>query len=65
VRGKKWLVLDPNISGPLSLIAEFSLLKHHQNEYVENPNVEKYEYTLFFVPCRTMICQKVLEAGSL
>src|SRR5688572_17752504 len=27
VRGKKGLVLDPSLSGPLSLIAEFSLLK--------------------------------------
>ncbi|KAF0461713.1 Sec1-like protein [Gigaspora margarita] len=105
VRGKKCLVLDPNISGPLSLIAEFSLLKdhgvekvgylqqgpvetelrsliyicrpqlnymryiaehiqHHQNEYLENPLAQKYEYTLFFVPRRTMICQKVLEEAG-
>ncbi|CAG8761276.1 23385_t:CDS:10, partial [Gigaspora margarita] len=106
VRGKKCLVLDPNISGPLSLIAEFSLLKdhgvekvgylqqgpvetelrsliyicrpqlnymryiaehiqHHQNEYLENPLAQKYEYTLFFVPRRTMICQKVLEEAGI
>ncbi|CAG8721144.1 2493_t:CDS:2, partial [Funneliformis caledonium] len=34
VRGKKCLVLDPNISAPLSLIAEFSLLKEHGVEKV-------------------------------
>ncbi|CAG8839080.1 10683_t:CDS:2, partial [Cetraspora pellucida] len=39
-------------------------IQHHQNEYVENPNAEKYEYTLFFVPRRTMICQKVLEEAG-
>ncbi|CAG8535444.1 3238_t:CDS:10, partial [Ambispora leptoticha] len=36
VRGRKCLVLDPNISGPLSLVAEFSLLKDH--------GVEKMHY---------------------
>ncbi|CAG8717307.1 3993_t:CDS:2 [Cetraspora pellucida] len=40
-------------------------IQHHQNEYVENPNAEKYEYTLFFVPRRTMICQKVLEEAGI
>ncbi|CAG8441010.1 3150_t:CDS:10 [Dentiscutata heterogama] len=106
VRGKKCLILDPNISGPLSLIAEFSLLKdhgvekvhylqqgpfetelrsliyicrpqlnymryiaehiqNHQNEYLENPQAQKYEYNLFFVPRRTMICQKVLEEAGI
>ncbi|RHZ50282.1 hypothetical protein Glove_502g5 [Diversispora epigaea] len=105
VRGKKCLVLDPNISSPLSLIAEFSLLRdhgvekvhylqqgpietelrsliyicrpqlqymkyiaehiqHHQEEISENPNAQKYEYNLFFVPRRTMICQKVLEEAG-
>ncbi|KAI9202754.1 Sec1-like protein [Polychytrium aggregatum] len=29
VQGKKSLVIDPSVSGPLSLIAEFSLLKEH------------------------------------
>ncbi|CAG8487222.1 8957_t:CDS:10 [Diversispora eburnea] len=105
VRGKKCLVLDPNISSPLSLIAEFSLLRdhgvekvhylqqgpietelrsliyicrpqlqymkyiaehiqHHQEEISDNPNAQKYEYNLFFVPRRTMICQKVLEEAG-
>ncbi|CAG8439325.1 11444_t:CDS:10 [Ambispora gerdemannii] len=36
VRGRKCLVLDQNISGPLSLVAEFSLLKDH--------GVEKMHY---------------------
>ncbi|CAG8439118.1 13289_t:CDS:10 [Acaulospora colombiana] len=98
IRGKKCLVLDPNISGPLSLIAEFSLLKDHgvekiiylqqgiletdiysfiyicrpqlqymkyiaghQNENLSRSNAQRYEYSLFFVPRRTRICQKVLE----
>ncbi|CAG8459081.1 4227_t:CDS:10, partial [Scutellospora calospora] len=106
VRGKKCLVLDPNISGPLSLIAEFSLLRdhgvekmhylqpgpletdlrsliyicrpqlhymkyiaehiqHHQNEFLDNPHAQKYEYTLFFVPRRTMICEKILEEAGI
>ncbi|CAG8463106.1 18575_t:CDS:10 [Acaulospora morrowiae] len=105
VRGKKCLVLDPNISGPLSLIAEFSLLRDHgvekihylqqgpleteltsliyicrpqlqymkyiaehiqchQNEQLSSPNTTRYEYSLFFVPRRTRICQKVLEESG-
>ncbi|KAL1923818.1 uncharacterized protein VTP21DRAFT_8798 [Calcarisporiella thermophila] len=34
VRGKKALVLDPSLSGPLSLIAEFSYLKEHGVEKI-------------------------------
>ncbi|EXX62843.1 Vps33p [Rhizophagus irregularis DAOM 197198w] len=100
VRGKKCLVLDPNISGPLSLIAGFSLLKEHGVEkvhylqqgpletelksliYICRPQlnymkyiaehiahhqkdvVSNYEYNLFFVPRRTMICERVLEEAG-
>ncbi|RIA91417.1 vacuolar protein sorting 33A [Glomus cerebriforme] len=102
VRGKKCLVLDPNISGPLSLIAEFSLLKEHGVEkmhylqsgpletelksliYICRPQLHymkyiaehighhqkdnlsssEYEYNLFFVPRRTMICERVLEEAG-
>ncbi|CAG8726746.1 1582_t:CDS:10 [Rhizophagus irregularis] len=101
VRGKKCLVLDPNISGPLSLIAGFSLLKEHGVEkvhylqqgpletelksliYICRPQlnymkyiaehiahhqkdvVSNYEYNLFFVPRRTMICERVLEEAGI
>ncbi|KAI9278467.1 Sec1-like protein [Phascolomyces articulosus] len=34
VRGKKGLVLDPQLTGPLSLIAEFTLLKDHGVEKI-------------------------------
>ncbi|KAF9436512.1 hypothetical protein BGZ76_003730 [Entomortierella beljakovae] len=98
VQGKKGLVLDPNLSGPLSLIAEFGLLKDHGVEkiyylqpgvletecrnlvYICRPQVEymkyiaehihthardsrpgSYTYSLFFVPRRTALCEKVLE----
>eukprot|EP00959_Pyramimonas_sp_CCMP1952_P324176 6784796-Pyramimonas_sp.AAC.1 len=42
-RGKKALVLDPKLSGPLSLIAEISLLKEHGVEnlyYLDNEPIE-------------------------
>lgn len=29
VRGRKGLVIDPAVSGPLSLVAEFTVLKEH------------------------------------
>ncbi|KAG0371871.1 MAG: Sec1-like protein [Linnemannia gamsii] len=98
VQGKKGLVLDPNLSGPLSLIAEFALLKDHGVEkiyhlqpgpletdcknliYICRPQVNymkyiaehihthtkdsragSYTYSLFFVPRRTALCEKVLE----
>ncbi|ORX89440.1 vacuolar protein sorting-associated protein 33A [Basidiobolus meristosporus CBS 931.73] len=93
-RGKKTLVLDPNLSGPLSLITEFSLLKEHGVEkifylqsgpletesssiiYICRPNIQYVRYiaehvkqlsdtgknfNLFFVPRRTMICERLLE----
>ncbi|KAJ3151368.1 hypothetical protein HDU89_002207 [Geranomyces variabilis] len=93
VRGRKGVVLDPGLSGPLSLIAEFSLLKEHGVEkiyhlseeqistectsliYICRPkvlymkwiaahiqaNAAKRSYSLFFVPRRTLICERVLE----
>ncbi|KAG1179827.1 hypothetical protein G6F70_006475 [Rhizopus microsporus] len=95
VRGKKGLVLDPTLTGPLSLIAEFNLLKNHGVEkiyhlesdtletdcpgliYICRPKLKYMRYIashikhfsksskidcwLFFVPERTMICERVLE----
>ncbi|GAA5794807.1 hypothetical protein HPULCUR_000154 [Helicostylum pulchrum] len=95
VRGKKGLVLDPTLTGPLSLIAEFTLLKDHGVEkiyhlesdtletecpgliYICRPKLKYMRYIanhikhfskttkidcwLFFVPERTMICERVLE----
>lgn len=110
VVGKKALILDPGItlligaliwldlSGPLSLLAEFSLLKEHGVEkifhltnnrldhldsrnviYICRPKIENMkfiagqiknqtrssgpavEYTLFFVPKRTVVCEMILE----
>ncbi|KAG0763593.1 hypothetical protein G6F57_004678 [Rhizopus arrhizus] len=95
VRGKKGLVLDPTITGPLSLIAEFTLLKDHGVEkiyhlesdtletncpgliYICRPKLKYMRYIashikhfsksskvdcwLYFVPERTMICERVLE----
>lgn len=96
VVGKKGLVLDPQFSGPLGLIAEASLLREHgvgsiyhllpgtlntdhkHLIYIVRPRVqymkiiadhihdhaykgEKKEYFVFFVPRRTMICERVLE----
>ncbi|ORX57239.1 vacuolar protein sorting-associated protein 33A-like protein [Piromyces finnis] len=97
IRGKKSLVIDPSISGSLSLIAEFSLLKEHGVENIyhlqsgrfniqcqhlvficrpkmmnmtyirdiildhrQNANNE-IQYYIYFVPRRTMICERVLE----
>ncbi|KAF9360746.1 hypothetical protein BGX34_007526 [Mortierella sp. NVP85] len=98
VQGKKALVLDPNLSSPLSLIAEFALLKDHGVEkiyhlqpgaletdcknliyicrpqvnymkyiaenihtHLKEPRTSTYRYSLFFVPRRTALCEKVLE----
>ncbi|KAG2183749.1 hypothetical protein INT43_006760 [Umbelopsis isabellina] len=97
VRGKKGLILDPQLTGPLSLVAEIPLLKDHGVEkiyhlddsildtdcknliYICRPKLKymKYiaaqirkdrqdtskriEYSLFFVPQRTMLCERVLE----
>ncbi|KAI8908166.1 Sec1-like protein [Powellomyces hirtus] len=96
VRGKKGVVLDPGLSGPLSLIAEFSLLKEHGVEKIYHLSAEHFTtectsliyicrpkllymkwiaahiqantqlgqrrtYSLFFVPRRTLICERVLE----
>ncbi|OAD71468.1 hypothetical protein PHYBLDRAFT_34391 [Phycomyces blakesleeanus NRRL 1555(-)] len=97
VRGKKGLVLDPQLTGPLSLIAEFTLLKDHGVEkiyHLDTPTMEtecssliyicrpklkymryiashikqlakqtgqKTDCSLFFVPRRTMVCERVLE----
>ncbi|KAJ3126525.1 hypothetical protein HK098_007425 [Nowakowskiella sp. JEL0407] len=95
VRGKKGLVIDQSLSGPISLVTEFSLLKDHGVEkiyhlqqsivteckaliYLCRPKIQnmkciaenirshtqagiKLEYSLFFVPRRTMICERVLE----
>ncbi|KAJ3096942.1 hypothetical protein HDU97_005417 [Phlyctochytrium planicorne] len=97
VRGRKGLVIDPSLSGPLSLIAEFSLLKEHGIEkiyhlgpdkpetdckslvYITRPTISlckhiaahvrhqatlptsKPEFTVFFVPRKTIVCEQVLE----
>lgn len=98
VRGKKIMVIDPQFTGPLGLVAAANLLKEHGVEkihhlldadlvtesknimYLVRPKVEnmkmiarqvrtlrqqhggaKKEFTLVFVPRRTMICERVLE----
>ncbi|KAI8342285.1 Sec1-like protein [Chlamydoabsidia padenii] len=96
VRGKKGLVLDPQLTGPLSLLTEFKLLKDHGVEkiyhldsstlesdctgiiYICRPKMEYMRYIanhikrwtqagtkidcwLFFVPERTMVCERILE----
>ncbi|KAI8912722.1 Sec1-like protein, partial [Gorgonomyces haynaldii] len=92
VRGKKGLVIDTTCSGPLSLVAEFTLLKEHGTEkvyhledrvfetecksllYMTRPVIEQMkwianqvrhhpeiEHHVYFVPKRTLICERVLE----
>ncbi|KAI8099584.1 Sec1-like protein [Halteromyces radiatus] len=96
VRGKKGLVLDPQLTGPLSLLTEFKLLKDHGVEriyhldssemdsdctgmiYICRPKMEYMRYIanhikhwtrvgnkidcwLFFVPERTLVCERILE----
>lgn len=99
VRGRKLLVLDPKLSGPLTFIAQIALLKEHGVEnlyhlsgdplppecravmYLVRPRIELMhliaaqiradmeaggsragrQYSLFFVPRRTIVCEKVLE----
>ncbi|KAH6569528.1 hypothetical protein BASA60_008178 [Batrachochytrium salamandrivorans] len=101
VRGKKALIIDPSVSGPLSLVAEFAVLKEHGVDkifhltaspletdckslvYITRPNPthikwiadqfkrstsqrsslheSQPDFTIYFVPRRTLICDKVLE----
>ncbi|KAG6558151.1 hypothetical protein Mapa_000332 [Marchantia paleacea] len=96
VRGKKVLVLDPKLSGPLALVAQPSLLKDNgvENLYhlsadpvasecknviylmrprmglmklissqIQQDNIQKLQknYTVVFLPRRTIVCEKVLE----
>ncbi|KAL7273187.1 Vacuolar protein-sorting-associated protein 33 [Rhizina undulata] len=97
VRGKKSLVLDKSLSGPLGLFAKFSVLQDYgvdrmfwlEDGIVEHTNknivyltrctaknayaiVEQikgnvkipgqdFEYSVFFVPRRTLVCEKILE----
>jgi len=96
IRGKKALVLDPQFTGPLGLIAGVSMLKEHGVEriyhlsdaalqaesknvlYLVRPKVkymkqiakhvqtardtkQNKNFSLYFVPRRTMICERVLE----
>lgn len=96
IAGKKVLVLDPKLSGPLALIVQTSLLKEHGVEnlyhlsyepiegecqkimYLVRPRVnlmrqiasqiradvkakQVRQYHLFFMPRRTIVCEKVLE----
>ncbi|KAJ3209154.1 hypothetical protein HDU67_006368 [Dinochytrium kinnereticum] len=50
VRGRKGLVIDPSLSGPLSLIAEFSLLKEHGVEKIYHLGPDKPE-----TDCRNLV----------
>ncbi|KAI8927967.1 Sec1-like protein [Entophlyctis helioformis] len=103
VRGKKALIIDPSVSGPLSLVAEFSVLKEHGVDkiyylsavplqtdnlslvYITRPNLMHMKWiasqarlsardpakrspdslatdiTVFFVPRRTLLCDRILE----
>ncbi|EWC45251.1 hypothetical protein DRE_05978 [Drechslerella stenobrocha 248] len=98
VRGKKSLVVDKSLSGPLGLIAQFSLLQDYgvvQLHWVEDNNIDystsknilyiarctaknaysiasqiknapripgqDFEHSLFFVPRRTPLCDRILE----
>jgi hypothetical protein len=95
IRGKKCLVIDPKLSGSLSLIIQTSLLKEHGVELrhlsaepiqtectkvvylvpadyglmrficsnISNDvsKVLQREYYVYFVPRRTVACEKVLE----
>eukprot|EP00249_Psilotum_nudum_P013983 c24607_g1_i1 orf=309-2105(-) len=94
--GKKLLVLDPKLSGPLALIAQTSLLKEHGVEnlfhlsaepiqsdtknvlFLVRPQINfmklisgqikldikqklQKQYAVYFLPRRTVVCEKVLE----
>ncbi|KAK6332790.1 hypothetical protein TWF696_002813 [Orbilia brochopaga] len=98
VRGKKSLVVDQALAGPLGLIAQFSLLQDYgvvQLHWIEDNNIDytasknilyiarctaknaysiasqiknaprvpgqDFEHSLFFVPRRTPLCDRILE----
>ena len=84
-------MIDPTVSGPLSLVAEFSVLKEHGVDkiyhltetpfetecksllFITRPSIlhmkwiaqhikaHKLNHHLFFVPRRTLICERILE----
>ncbi|KAJ1922315.1 Vacuolar protein-sorting-associated protein 33 [Mycoemilia scoparia] len=94
VRGTKALVIDTDLSGPLSYITDISLLREHGVEkvyyleasppqtdlqsvlYIARPKIPKIKwiadhikssgsesknYTLYMVPRRTLLCERILE----
>ncbi|KAG0228442.1 Vacuolar protein-sorting-associated protein 33 [Actinomortierella wolfii] len=67
VQGKKGLILDPNLSGPLSLIAEISLLKDHGVEKVYHlqPGPLETECKNLIYICRPQVNYMRYIAGML
>ncbi|EPS40563.1 hypothetical protein H072_5544 [Dactylellina haptotyla CBS 200.50] len=61
VRGKKSLVVDKALSGPLGLIAQSSLLQATQIKNTPKIPGQDLEHSLFFVPRRTPLCDRILE----
>ncbi|KAF8477599.1 Sec1-like protein [Kalaharituber pfeilii] len=97
VRGKKTLILDQSLSGPIGLFAKFSVLQDYgvdkihwlrdppadytqkniiflarctpRNAQLISGQVKHYakvpghdfDYSAFFVPRRTLVCEKILE----
>ncbi|KAJ3275943.1 hypothetical protein HDV01_006810 [Terramyces sp. JEL0728] len=77
VRGRKCLVIDQSVGGPLSLFTDFGLLKDHGVEkiyYLSEAPIDsddhvksnsksktKVEHSIYFVPRRTLLCDTFLE----
>ncbi|XP_031257335.1 vacuolar protein-sorting-associated protein 33 homolog isoform X2 [Pistacia vera] len=67
IRGKKCLVIDPKLSGSLSLIVPTSTLKLDLMRFISfhirddaSKGLQR-EYFLYFVPRRAVACEKILE----
>lgn len=64
VKGKKALVLDPSLSGPLSLVAKTSFMKEHDVEkiYILGPKLETASKTIFYLVRPTMEAMQMVAS---
>jgi hypothetical protein len=67
VRGKKGLVLDPSLSGPLSLVAKTTFMKEHEVEkiYILGPRLETASKYIIYLVRPTIEAMQMIAAQIL
>ena len=66
--GKKALVLDPNVSGPLGLVSEYSMLKEHgvENVYhLQGGRLDTAQKNIIYICRPQMIYMKYIAGASI